>query len=74
MFELFDDNAANAFVEVIKESRVLKSRITSPSKLNRLRTLANIVSEKVSASFSEKGFLELLIESSKEKEFFEVIR
>ena len=73
MFELFDDNAAMAFVETIKSSRTLKSRIASPVKLNRLRTLANILLEKVSSTFSEKAFLELLVDSDKEKEFFDEI-
>ena len=62
-----------AFVETIKSSRTLKSRIASPVKLNRLRTLANILLEKVSSTFSEKAFLELLVDSDKEKEFFDEI-
>lgn len=74
MFELFDDNAAMAFVETIKESRTLKSRIESPTKLNRLRTLGNIVSEKISTSFAEKEFIETLVDESKEKEFFKSIK
>ncbi len=74
MFELFDDNAAMAFVETIKESTTLKSRISSPSKLNRLRTLGNIVSEKISTSFSEKEFIETLVDEAKEKEFFKSIK
>jgi len=74
MFELFDDNAAMAFVETIKESRTLKSRIDSPTKLNRLRTLGNIVSEKISTSFSEKEFIETLVNETKEKEFFKSIK
>lgn len=74
MFELFDDNAAMAFVETIKESRTLKSRIDSPTKLNRLRTLGNIVSEKISTSFSEKEFIETLVDETKEKEFFKSIK
>lgn len=74
MFALFDDNAAMAFCETIKESKTLKSRIESPTKLNRLRSLANIISEKVSSTFSEAELLELLIDESKEKEFFEKIK
>ena len=74
MFALFDDNSAMAFIETIKESKTLKSRIESPTKLNRLRTLANIILEKVSSTFSEIEFLELLVDETKEKEFFEKIR
>jgi hypothetical protein len=74
MFTLFDDNAALAFVETIKESQELQSRIKSPTKLNRLRTLANIILEKVSIGFSEMDFLNLLVDEKKDKEFFEVLQ
>ena len=74
MIALFDDNASIAFIETIKESKLLKSRIQNPTKLNRLRTLANIISEKVSTTFSELDLLEKLIDTSKEKEFFDDIK
>lgn len=74
MMALFDDNASVAFIETIKESKLLKSRIQNPTKLNRLRTLANIISEKVSTTFSELDLLEKLIDTSKEKDFFEHIK
>jgi hypothetical protein len=74
MFALFDDNSASAFIEAIKTSKTLKSRISSPTKLNRLRTLANIVLEKTSSSFSENEFLETLVDETKEKEFLSKIR
>jgi len=74
MFALFDDNAALAFVETIKESKILQSRIKNPTKLNRLRTLANIILERISTTFSEIDFLNLLVDETKEKEFFEAIQ
>ncbi len=74
MFKSFDDNAASAFIETIKESKILKSRISSPTKLNRLRSLANIILEKVSNNFSDKAFLEMLVDSKKEKDFFNIIQ
>jgi hypothetical protein len=74
MFALFDDNASIAFIETIKESSLLQGRIQTPSKLNRLRTLANIISEKVSTTFSELELLESLIDTTKEKEFFDNIK
>lgn len=74
MMALFDDNASVAFIETIKESKLLKSRIQNPTKLNRLRTLANIISEKVSTTFSELDLLEKLIDTSKEKDFFDNIK
>ncbi|MCP4486117.1 MAG: hypothetical protein GY820_02180, partial [Gammaproteobacteria bacterium] len=74
MFALFDDNSATAFIETIKTSKTLKSRINSPTKLNRLRTLANIILEKTSSSFSENELLEVLVDETKEKEFLSKIR
>ena len=74
MFALFDDSASMAFIETIKESEILKSRIQNPTKLNRLRTLANIISEKVSTTFAETDLLNKLIDSSKETEFFDAIK
>jgi len=74
MFALFDDNSATAFIETIKKSKILKSRISSPTKLNRLRTLGNIILEKTSASFSDNEFLEVLVDETKEKEFLKKIR
>jgi len=74
MFTLFDDNTSIAFIETIKESSILKSRIQNPTKLNRLRTLANIISEKVSTTFSEINILKNLTDSAKEKEFFDAIK
>ena len=46
----------------------------SPSKIKRLRTLALIVYEKISFSFEETGFIELLVNESKEEDFFEAIK
>jgi len=74
MFSLFDDNAALEFVQTIKESKKLKNRIEAPTKLTRLRTLGNIILEKVSTSFSEKEFLELLVNEKKEKEFWKKVK
>jgi len=73
MFALFDDNSATAFINTIKTSEKLKGRISTPTKLNRLRTLGNIVLEKTSSSFSENEFLKTLVDETKEKEFFKKI-
>ena len=69
MFEVFDDTAANAFIETIKNSEVLRRRIQAPSKLARLRSLANIVINRISNSFSGKIFLENLVNEDKIEEF-----
>lgn len=74
MFPLFDNNAISTFVEIIKENPILHGRIESPSKLNRLRTLANILLEKASETLPEKNFLELLTDTTKTREFFDEIR
>ena len=69
MFEVFDDHAANAFVEAVKTSSLLRRRIESPTKLTRLRSLANIVLERISGSFSQKKFLEALVDENKIEQF-----
>ncbi len=74
MFQAFNDRMASAFVKTIRESDTLKSRIRSPSKIRRLRSLGNIVNEKVSDSFEEHEILEALIDESKEEDFFRMIR
>lgn len=40
MFQAFNDRMATAFFKTIQESKLLKSRIKSPSKIKRLRSLA----------------------------------
>lgn len=45
------------------------SRITNPVKLNRLRSLGNIVLEKVSAKLGDRPFLEALVDPDSEKKF-----
>lgn len=74
MFEKFDDTAADAFIYSIKINKKLKSRIKTPAKLRRLRSLANIVLERVSINYHNKEILESLVDESQEKEFFEYLR
>jgi hypothetical protein len=73
MFEAFDEKSAEAFVHVIKSNEELKGRIRNPAKLGRLRTLANIVSGRVSESFAEKSFLGLVTDVQKEKELSQAL-
>jgi hypothetical protein len=70
MFELFDDASAEAFISAIRTNDTIKSRIRHPAKMRRLRSLGNIVLERVSESFREKKLLELLVDEKKENEFF----
>lgn len=74
MFEKFDDSLAEAFVETIRTSDVLKRRIRTPSKLQRLRTLGNITLEKISDSFQDKKLLEILCDEDMEEDFFKAIK
>lgn len=74
MFQAFNDRMASAFIKTIQKSSLLKGRIRSPSKMKRLRTLALIVDEKASDSFEEKDILSLLVDESKEEEFFSKIK
>jgi hypothetical protein len=73
MFQAFNDRMASAFIVTIKNSRILKKRIKSPSKIKRLRTLGLIIDEKISEKFEYKELLSLLIDESKEEEFFKRI-
>jgi len=74
MFEAFDATAIDAFVNTIKQNKSLQYRITNPTKLNRLRSLANIALERASPTQPARAILELLVDSSKEPEFLDAIR
>ena len=74
MFQAFNDRMASAFVYTIKNSDDLKNRIRRPSKIRRLRSLGNIVFEKISDKFDQKEILEALIDESREEDFFKMIR
>jgi len=74
MFEAFDDHAAQAFVDTIKNSNIIKSRIQTPAKLRRLRALANIVLSRVSGNFADKEFLQALVDENQEEKFFTLIK
>lgn len=74
MFEVFDDRAAQAFVECIKTSKLLKERIREPKKLRRLRALGNIIIERVSNTFSDREFLETLVNETGEEKFLRLLK
>jgi len=69
MFQAFDDRAAEAFIDAVRSSAVLQDRIKYPSKMHRLRTLANIVLEHTSDAFPDRDFLETLTDEKREEEF-----
>lgn len=74
MFQLFDDRAGDEFVTVVRSSSSLHSVLHNPRKLQRLRSLGNIVSERVSDSFAGREFLRLLLDPTREADFFKAIR
>ncbi len=74
MFEKFDDTAADAFINAIKTNRRLKQRISNSAKMRRLRSLGNIVLERVSENYHDKQLLMYLVDETKEREFFEAIK
>jgi len=74
MFQAFNDRMASAFIKTIQKSTDLKRRIKSPSKMKRLRSLGLIVDEKVSDTFEDREILSLLVDESREEEFFRRIK
>lgn len=73
MFQAFDEQAAEAFVNCVRTNQTLQKRIQSPAKLNRLRTLGQIVADRVSERFSGKKLLEALVDREKESDFFRMV-
>jgi len=74
MIELFDDNAADAFIQTLRTSKLLKRRIESAPKMRRLRSIGVIVLGRVSEAFANKALLELLVAEDREGEFLAAIR
>lgn len=68
MFEKFDANMANEFVNTIRASDSLKRLVHTPSKLRRLRNLAMRIVDKLVEPES-KNFIDLLIDETKESDF-----
>jgi len=73
MFERFDNNSVSAFINNIRTNSKLKSRIKSPAKLNRLRTLGEILLNKPEIVDKNREFLELLVNGENTMEFYEEI-
>ncbi|SUU01021.1 Uncharacterised protein [Actinobacillus lignieresii] len=74
MFEKFNNEMIEAFIETIKTSDSLKRIIETPSKLRRLRNLAVKVEDKLTTNNQSKDFLRILLDETKEKEFFDELR
>lgn len=70
MFESFDSEATDCFVEVAKTDTTLRRRISEKGQLDRLRVLGNILLESEIASADAAKFLEKLCDEEKTEEFF----
>lgn len=70
MFESFDSQATDCFVEVVNTDMPLRRRISEKGQLDRLRVLGNILLESEIASADAAKFLEKLCDEEKTEEFF----
>ena len=73
MFEAFDDRAAEAFIDTVKMSTVLRERIRNAQKLRRVRALGQIVRERVSDGFEGGEFLGALVDEEREAELISML-
>jgi hypothetical protein len=73
MIQAFDDRAAEAFVDCVKNSKILRERIQTPIKMQRLRSLGNIVLERISEGFQNRAIIEALVDEGREEEFIEML-
>lgn len=73
MMQAFDDRFVAAFVHTIRSSTVLRGRLRSPSKMQRLRNLATIALDKSSAAFADRGILEALVDPTREPDFLRAV-
>lgn len=70
MFEAFDDAAARAFVDVVREHKTLRTRISATGQLNRLRNLGKIILERPKLPTDVKNFLDILVDDQEPAKFF----
>ena len=73
MFEKFNSEMIEAFIETIKTSEAIKRLVITPSKLRRLRNLALKIEDKLTNS-SHENLLVTLIDEAKEKEFLQALK
>ena len=75
MFEKFDSHLIECFAESVRKNTTLKERIAhNATKMRRLRTLGNILLSIVPDNHSQKDFLSMLCEESREDDFFKEIK
>lgn len=75
MFEKFDSYSIDCFIECIRKNGILKNRIVrSNVKLRRLRVLGNILLSVCNEGYANKPFLSILVDETKEENFFRLIK
>lgn len=74
IFEKFDDIAAQAFIQVIKQNKKLQDRIKMQSPLERLRMLASLLLKRQNLRTDIKEFIELILDSNRKDEFIRQIQ
>lgn len=74
MFETFDNASVEAFIETMKTSSTLRSRIRNVGQLNRLRTLGEILLNKPEIRDDLKSFLDVLVDREETTAFFDSIK
>lgn len=73
MFEAFDSNAVDAFVESVGSDTILRRRISARGQLNRLRMLGQILLERGLGSDASKRFLHLLVNEDETSKLFRAL-
>ncbi|WP_252316645.1 hypothetical protein [Escherichia coli] len=70
MFEHFDINMVSAFVDVIKNDSTLRHRIQEDGQFSRLQKLGELLLNKSTCTPTDKIFLTLLTDASRNKDLF----
>lgn len=70
MFEHFDINMVSAFVDVIKNDNTLRHRIQEDGQFSRLQKLGELLLNKSTCAPTDKIFLTLLTDTSRNKDVF----
>lgn len=74
IFAKFDERHVSAFVAAIKKNSLIRKRVrSSPLKVQRLRSLGNILAERISDNFADKDFIDLLCDPQAENKFIDAL-
>ena len=70
MFQSFDSESTDTFVEVVKNDKKIRRRIKGQGQLDRLRILGNILLESEITSADSEGFLNKMCDEENTEKFF----